>query len=254
MEQFKQFIIQRSFYETHLTEKEFDSFNTRQKKLVYHKTMTSQQLCLKHLLRLGKENTDSTPEQIKEDKFLLKKLMLVLYKEKDFFKKIEEEHSEFLDDLVDQIEHSIQQFTEAAGDEKEYVIRRSEDMAKINLSNPKLQHVFYLMLKGTQKRDTADYDRNEKVEELGSKEYYPLTDFIIYDDKSLSILSPPAEILEIFFEKKLIDDTILPLRTEISKKKKEQRESIIEQLNEKIEHGVKDDVQDIYSSRFSKPS
>lgn len=221
-EQFRHFIIQRSFYEKHVTEDERVTFNRRERNKYQSNNGSPKRVTLSGILKLGKEGPGvplkpEDEERIKKEKIILKELIQNLYKDQPFYRTLEEKREGFVNEIVDRLPDRLKAMVEQA-EKPDSVIRSEEDLAKVDLGDAELQLAFYLMLKGTDKKAGPEYDKNA-FNKLPTGRYYPLLDFIKYADKGeVSIYASPSEVLDVFFNPEDIQ-IIVASRKEVAKLK-----------------------------------
>jgi len=199
LEKFKNQTIVQNEYQAFLKMNERGVFNQRQKKLFGKSEKNIKQLSFR--LFIDKKARERDPNVTKQYRLLNKELMKILYGEAPFFKNIESERPEFLEEMFNAIEKA----SDAASKQ---LITRIKDIARLDLGDPELQQVFYHMLKGTHSREEKR-TMKEPTPRMKEKSYLSLFTFINYKGAdaapTIEIQMAPREILKAIF---INDDTV----------------------------------------------
>lgn len=161
--------VQREYYRF-LKEKEGEALSLRQKQLCdsdsYSKTRK-----FNFVAFINKTKRSQMQNKFEDTKKIFKDLMRVLYGETEFFKRIEQKQSDFLDEIIKGI-------VELSDGEDKFYKGRIENLAKIKFADPEIQEAFYQMLKGT----ISSEENRESYALLGAeykaKSYKSLLDFL----------------------------------------------------------------------------
>ena len=140
---------------------------------------------------------ENNPEKLRAVRFLLEKLLPILYDGKTFLEKNKRERSLNFKELLDFV------FEQAKlHHKKTKPIQRAKELANVQLESP-LQPFFYKMMKGS-------LITQEKRPKLSSEEYYSLFSFICVEHQRnpiVSIYTAPTELLlALFQDKKIVED------------------------------------------------
>ncbi len=101
---------------------------------------------------------DEKEKEWGQTKILLSNLMKKLYSEQPFYKKLENEHHGFVEDLIKAITQAIDDLP------KEKRPKKPEDLGNLKLNDPKLDKALYKMLKGALKLNVVT-DEQKKAQE-----------------------------------------------------------------------------------------
>lgn len=213
LEKFKnQTIVQRE-YQLFLKMSERRVFNKRQKGLFQETEKTLRQLSFRFLI--DKKARDGNENVAKQYRMLNLELMKIVYGEAPFFKNLLQKRPNFLEELLTAIE-------QAADHAPEKMIRRIEDIARLNLEDPELQEAFYHMLKGSIPREQLAKMKDAKPH-VKEKAYVSLFTFINYNGSSgtpkIMVQRAPREILKAIFMSDEVVEAILTRRNELSANK-----------------------------------
>lgn len=227
LEKFKnQSIIQKE-YQHFLKENERQVFNWRQKHLFGESQKSFKQLTFRYIY--DKKAREKHSNEANQYRILMIELMKNVYKEAAFYKELERKRSNFLEEMLNEIEKASEL---AFKDSSKRFIRETKDLARLKLEDPELQQAFYHMLKGTIARDKLEAERvelKEKGEELPSrmkeKAYVSLLTYITIDGNARStpptikIARAPREILIAIFEKEEVVENLMSRREELGANK-----------------------------------
>lgn len=174
-----------------------------------------------------KSKRDSNPQEWQQAKHILKNLMSILYKDQQFYKEIETERPQFLDELIAAL-------TQAADDvPKEKKWKKTSDIGNLTLGDEKLNNVLYFMLKGAPYKEvvkegfSVSTEAPASIEENGEpaqaepstdeyespKGYFSLLDFVTFaPNQKIRVYLAPKEVLRAVFPNENIVDDILSER------------------------------------------
>lgn len=177
------------------------------------------------LAPLFKENKKQDPahqKQSEQSRLMLKRLMTLLYQDQLFFKKLQETRPSFLDDLITSIVASVHELPKNAG------LKKTSDLANLQLADQELDAVFYKMLKGAAYQDVltssfsesgAEESNNDQKEaqplntseEFHSpKGYFSLLDFITLSPLyKIRVYLASREVLEVIFNDGNVVDEVI---------------------------------------------
>lgn len=148
LEKFKNQSIVHREYQIFLKESERVVFNDRERRLFNQSYQRShRQLTFRYLY--DKQAREREPNVAKQYRMLIGELMKILYGQADFFKEFENKRPHFLEEMLTAIE-------KASETAPKKLIRRTKDLARLDLDDPELQNAFYHMLKGTISRDQLE--------------------------------------------------------------------------------------------------
>jgi hypothetical protein len=235
MEKFKaQFAVQHH-YQTYLAEAERQSFNERQLKLKKQReARTQRQLSFTYFF--DTKLREASKEKAQQMRLITVELIKELYAEASFYKKLEAERPNFVEELLDEVMASADNL---ADNEK---IRRIEDVQRLKLASPDLQEAFYRMLKGTKRKTVAETD--EKVTQRNlEKGYYSLLTFIKHEkNPKIAIHLASRELLKAIYGSNEIANAILQTRKELKKHPKEGSRQFNDEFKGKQRPEIKDDL------------
>ena len=215
LERFKNQSIVQYEYQKFLNLTERSEFNRRQELLYLRTRTTHRQLSFRYILDKQLREKDAALSQ--QYRQIAIDLIKILYQHADFYKQMEQENPEFVEDLINAIEN-------AADNSPENGIKRIEDIGRLNLGEEKLQNVFYRMLKGTISRDellernSSDQIDNRKFyKKANEKEYVSLLTYIHYKKTPPEIQLAPRELLKAIFDSDAVVEEILLRRNDLSR-------------------------------------
>lgn len=161
---------------------------------------------------------------------LLKTLMQTLYGNQPFFKKLEQERPQFMDEL-------IQAMVEAADMlPKEKKLKKASDLANLKLADETLDTLLYKILRGgpyldvlensevkkepplieEEKNDLGDSDGTTSEEFESPKGYFSLLDFVTLEPSSkVRVFLAPREVLTAIFQNPEVVDRIMAERRDL---------------------------------------
>lgn len=210
-----QSIVHRE-YQVFLKESERVVFNDRERRLFsssYQKSL--RQLTFRYLY--DKKARERNPNEAKQYRMLISELMKIVYGQAFFFKELETKRPHFLEEMLTAIE-------KAADEAPKNLIRRTKDLARLNLDDLELQNAFYHMLKGTITRDQLEELTNLSPRRKG-KAYVSLFTYINIDGANkppqISIARSPRETLKAIFMTDEIVDAVIERRTKLGGKDKD---------------------------------
>lgn len=210
LEKLKNQTIVQQEYQHFLKWSERQVFNKRQKKLFGENDKDIKQLSFRFFV--DKKARDRDANITKQYRELNLELMKVLYSEAAFFKKMEQKRPNFLEDLL----NAIEKLTE---DSKEKIVKRINDIARLDLGDPELQQAFYQMLKGTISREEL-LSMKEIPPSMKEKSYVSLFEFINFEGAngtpSIEVQHAPREILKAVFGSDEVVQAILVKRQELA--------------------------------------
>lgn len=249
MEKFKNQSIVQKEYQSFLKMSERQVFNKRQKSLYGINDKHLRQLSFRFLF--DKKARDRDPSVAKQYRMLILDLMRNVYGEAPFFKKLELNRSNFLEELLDAIENSTK--------DEENTIKRIQDIARINLKDPELQDAFYHMLKGTVTREELKEIKKNPGTRSKEKAYESLFTYINNNGANATprivIQRAPPEILKTIFEKDEIVEAIIAKRNELAANKESGSEALFQsEFKEKRRQGLDDKLLDFSISKGDKSS
>jgi hypothetical protein len=236
-----QTLVQRE-YQIFLKMNERQVFNKRQKKLFKENDKDIKQLSFRFFIdKAAREKDESVTKQYR---LLNLELMKIVYGEAAFFKNLEQRRPNFLEEMLNAIERAADAAPKA-------LIKRVEDIARLDLEDPELQEAFYHMLKGTISRKKLKGMKEIKPS-LKEKSYVSLFSFINYDgavDKNnndkpppqIVIQCAPREILKAIFENDDVVDAIIVRRQELRDSKDNGAGTLFEtEFRDKRRQGIED--------------
>lgn len=235
-----QTIIQKE-YRTYLTEQEGVFFNLRQSRLYEERPRTLQVLPFTFLI--DKTFRENSPEKANQYKLMLALLIKELYGKAAFFKKAEKNHSNLIEDLINQIE-KVTDLVEKKS------LFRGEDLSKLDLEDPELQDVWYHILKGSIDRDklaTAYKKEPNLAEESEWKEkaYPSLLTFITRKQIKIPLQRAPYEVLKAIFPNDEIVTQVIQKRQELAESKDDSASNQFkDEFAPKIRDGLSEDLFD----------
>jgi hypothetical protein len=185
------------------------------------------------ILLKDKKQRESKQGEWQQRVILLKRLMSTLYENQPFFKRLMEENSSFLDELVAQLTQAIDALPE------EKAPKKIIDLALVTLADPKLDAAFYKMLHGalsikeSEEAEAADAEEKDegKLIEDGSEcespaGYYSLIDFIDFSPNSkIRIYLASREVLSSIFLDPAVVEEIIRVRNSLYKEAKANAET-----------------------------
>lgn len=229
IEIFRAAMLQRAEHEKYISSIARKDYNAAQIKLKGYNRCSPQQLKLNWLLQRGKNTTENNIAE--RYKTQLMELMNVLYSRAPFFIETQKKNPEFVGQLVNALIIGVDKL-QMESVEKTKSFREEIDLAKIPIENPDLLNAFHLMLKGTKKKISANYDseKNSRTP-LDDSEYYSLIDFVKYENRQAKIKSASPELLDVFFEPNFTDE-IIALRIQLEgTDDKDEKADLQKQLN-----------------------
>lgn len=228
-----------------LEKEERKIFNQRQKRLFGENQKTHRQLSFRYLL--NKKLREQKAAEAKEARLIATELLKILYGHILFFKEMEQKRPHFLEELFTAIEEAADQAPEGS-------LKRIEDMGRLSLSDPELQHVLYRMLKGTLTREELKKLQNSSfTPRMQEKAYVSLFTFIHNKDEKISIQRSPRELLKAIFESDEVVDAVLTRRNELAKEKNSEKKAIFEsEFKNKLRVGLSDRLLDFNVSHADR--
>lgn len=215
LERFKSLMAVQHAYQFYLDQLDRKALNEHQKNMgKWSKATSGRQLSFSYFYL--KEMREG--EKAKQMRQITVDLIKVLYGEAAFFKALESRRPHFVDEMLDDFIASADQLTDV---EK---IRRIEEIRRIRLSDPELQHAFYQMLKGTTTREQwHDMQCGEKKmlsDRNREKGYFSLLDFLKHEknNAAIKIRHAPRELLLAIFGKEEVVEAIVARRKELNPK------------------------------------
>lgn len=210
LEKFKNQMIVQKEYHTFLEKGERQVFNQRQKDLFGSNQKDLHQVSFRFLLNQKAREKD--PQAAKQYRLLAMELMKVLYGEAFFFRNMERERPQFLEEILNAIE-------KAADEVPKGMISGVQALAHLDLGDPQLQRVLYHMLKGTMTREGLK-GMKEMSPEMKEKAYVSLFNFINYNGKDsvpkIIVQRSPREVLKAVFVSDDVVNAILARRNELA--------------------------------------
>lgn len=103
---------------------------------------------------------------------LFKKLMTFLYEDQPFFEEAEEEHHDFLNEIIRKVKSAIENLP------KTQKFETAKDLATLDLRDSDLQNVFRKMLEGTATSKAEKKAANQAEDFLPEEGYLSLLDFL----------------------------------------------------------------------------
>jgi hypothetical protein len=161
---------------------------------------------------------------------MLKKLIVNLYGEQDFFKDIEQKRPTFLNEILNRIE------SQADSLPAEKKVKKAVDLANLDLGDEELNEVLYKMLKGAPVLDLNAKEESEAPTEAESEEdkqgqdlaaaefqeykspkgYYSVLDYVTASKPyKVRVYLASKEVLKTIFNEDSVVDSILKKRQEI---------------------------------------
>jgi hypothetical protein len=218
-EKFKNQTAIQKQYQMFLQKDERQAFNWRQQRLFGESQSDIKQLSFRFLVdKTAREKNESVAKQYR---LLIKELIKILYGNADFFKQLKNKRAEEDDEFIDQLFKAIE---EAANEAEDKLIRRVEDIARLQLKDPVLHEAFYHMLKGSISREQLkDLESSNRPFKKG-KAYVSLLNFINYDGKDgkmpiIEVQHTPYEVLRAIFGSDEIAKIIITKRQELADSK-----------------------------------
>lgn len=246
LDKIKQIAILQKEYQTYLKELEGAEMRKRQERLYGLYPVSHKSLSFRYLV--NEKLRDQNLDKAKQYRQLIKDLMKVLYQDKSFYKNLEKERPQFVEELIEKIEGVSKELPEK-------FIRSTEDLSRLQLEDEQLQEAFYHMLKGTIKRE--EYMKAPPSafnDPLWMEKAYPsLLDYIHLNEQPISIQRAPKEVLKVIFEKDEIVDQVIRRREELSKKKDAGTDTLFkEEFLDKRKQGISDQILDFRISASDK--
>lgn len=260
-ESFKRTIALTSYYKQGMDQAEIRAFNRRQFNLFQHakdqgggsnspdSTEDSPKGRAKINFNLILSKNPQDPEHAKQQLFLAKELIKVLYHDTKFYRELEQRRPQFIDELFVQLQQAAEGKT----------IKEPQAIEKLELQDPELQFVLYRVMKGNpfpnsqtntspQAADQETPDNQDDVdeEEEGSEEeeeeeigYASLKAFMHFDTSSRIhvYLAPRPLLTAIFIDPELVEQilrTRVELHQELIKTSKEEKKDKQKELKEKF--------------------
>lgn len=213
LEKFKNQTIVQKQYQVFLQMNERQVFNKRQKSLYGYSEKSLKQLSFRFFV--DKEARDRDAGVAKQYRMLMVDLMKIIYGEASFYKNLEQKRPNFLEELLTAVE-------QAAEKAPKKVIKRIQDIARLNLEDLELQEAFYHMLKGTISREQLE-DMKDKPPHIKEKTYVSLFNFINDEGKKATpkiiIQRAPRETLKAIFLSNEVVEAIIAKRNELATNK-----------------------------------
>ena len=129
-------------------------------------------------------------------KFILKELIKNLYSSYDFYKKIQNERPDFIDEIIAALPDSKKNLL------NNQKILKASDLANLDLKDSQLNDFFYSILKGA----AIPYKTSDEILIEG---YPSITSFLdVRKNKIMRIYLAPKQILEIVFNPSVADEVI----------------------------------------------
>lgn len=129
-------------------------------------------------------------------KFIFKELVKNLYSNHDFYKKIQNERPDFIDEIIAAIPHAKNNLL------NNQKILKPSDLANLDLKDLQLNDFFYSILKGA----AIPYKTTEGIVVEG---YPSITSFLdVRKNKLMRIYLAPKQLLEILFDPTVADEVI----------------------------------------------
>lgn len=247
LEKFKNQTMVQKQYQMFLQKDERQVFNKREKNLYGINEKTLRQLSFRFVY--DKEARKRDENVTKQYRTLLIELMKIVYGEAAFYKDLERNRSNFLEELLNSIE-------QAADKAPEKTVKRIRDIARLDLGDPELQKVFYHMLKGTAAKEDLEEMEGEVRKE---KAYISLFTFINDEGKGgtprIVVQRAPKEILKAVFVNDDIVNAIIQRRNELAANKDNgSAEEFKKEFVDKRRPGLDDSILDFSISKGSKDS
>lgn len=246
MEKFKNIAIVQKEYQHFLKSSERAVFNKRQERMFRLSERSLRQLSFRYLIDTNaREKNGAIAAQYK---LLIAELIKILYADAPFYKKLKESRPEFVVEMLDAIE-------QAAASAKAVSIKRTQDIARLNLGDEELQMAFYHMLKGSVLRSDLKEFSKEPLH-VKEKCYLSLFHFININGAEkpttaaskprIMIQHSPREILlAIFDNNEDIVSAIIARRNELAKNKDKESEKLFrEEFSPKRRSGIDDQLLD----------
>lgn len=246
LDKIKQIAILQKEYQIYLKEQEGAEMRKRQERLYGLYPVSHKSLSFRYMV--NQKLRDQNLDKAKQYRQLIKELMKVLYQDKAFYKNVEKERPQFLEELMEKIEA-------ASNDVPEKFIRSTEDLSRLQLEDKQLQEVFYHMLKGTVKREELVETSSTLLNDpLWMEKAYPsLLYYVHLNEQPISIQRAPREVLKVIFEKDEIVDQVIKRREELSKKKEAGTDALFkEEFLDKRKQGISDQILDFHISASDK--
>lgn len=215
LEKFKNQTVIQKEYQEFLKDSERQVFNQRERHLYGESQRSLRQLTFRYFY--DKKARDGYLNEAKQYRLLVSELMRNVYGEAAFFKELESKRPNFLEEMLTAIE-------EVSEDIPKTMIRRPDDLARLDLRDPELQEAFYHMLKGTIPRGKLK-EEIELSPRMKEKAYAPLFTYIhiegVEKPPSIKVARAPPETLKAVFVTDEIVDAILVKRKELGGKDKD---------------------------------
>lgn len=213
LEKFKNQKIVQEQYQIYLKKNERHMFNKRQRNLYKEYDKTLQQVSFGYLL--DKKARDKGPEEARQFRVVITELMKNVYGEAHFYKELEKQRGNFVEELLNEIEKAADRLPE----DKE--LKSIEEIARLQLDDPELQQAFYHMLKGTVEREELENMQNSPnmTPRMKEKAYISLLKFIDKEKAPIEIQLAPKETLKAIFGSDEIVNAITTRRNEIAANK-----------------------------------
>lgn len=228
IEHFKNTMTVQNEYYRFLKEEEGKALSLRQKQL-YDSTSYCKTRKFNFSAFISKQKRMGMQDKFEDTKRVFKELVHVLYKDADFFKRIEQKQPDFLDEMIKGI-------VDLSDTEDKFYKGRIENLAKVKFSDPALQEAFYQMLKGTISADENSEDYAGLGKEYEAKSYKSLLEFL--RPQALSGAADQPEFIEIYRAPPELLLAIYPNR-DIVKKIMEKCEELEEEKITKDEKRIK---------------
>jgi hypothetical protein len=247
LEKFKNQTAVQKEYQNFLKEGERQVFNNREKGLFGISKKSLRQLTFRFFLDKNLRKND--PESARQYRLLTIELMKTVYGEAAFFKNLKNKRDNFLEEMLTAIEL-------AADAAPEKMIKRIQDIARLDLDDPELQEAFYHMLRGTISRDNLK-EMKSLTPRMKEKAYVSLFNFINYDGKKatpqIMLQRAPKEILKAIFASDEIVEAVIVRRNELAANKDSGSQTTFEnEFKSKIRPDISDKLLDFSISSSDK--
>lgn len=209
LDQFKNKMIVQEQYQRAIKHGERAIFNQREKRLA----SASDQISHRQTSFRGffdKKDREKNQARYLQYRKVAINLIYILYGKADFFKQALATRPQLVEELL----HAIEQATEEMGPNK---IKKIEDVARIQLTDPQLQEVFYHMLRGTIEKEEFKA-QPQKFQKQTHKLYFPLLTFFNNNesDKDIQVRLAPKELLLAIYGKEEVVNQIIESREALS--------------------------------------
>lgn len=196
-------------------------------------------------------------EKYRQYRQLTVDLIRILYGHAAFFKQMEQQRPQLIDELLDAIQEASDKMPDGS-------LKRIQDISKINLEDEDLQFVYYRMLKGTIDKD----DFKELVTECKKqdipiplnfeKTYFPLLLFVNnngtdgnYSSAIINVALAPRELLLAIYGNPEVVEELIQRRCELSVKKDKDKSDLNAQFRTEFEGKQKTGIVDVLKYEIS---